>query len=162
MTRIIGVPVSVLVLLSGMRWRVVCGVVTGWILAIGTLIVMDGAPDGLGAAVSYFMVGAMFGTLPGAILGAAVGLVVGLFAGLGLQLMLSRVEPAFAVVSSFVGGVGIQVAAIAVLVGVEPWSALCLVIPALAAVPLLRTLLRVANDWVDPATAEHRRDTLAA
>lgn len=154
--------VVVSILLSGMRWGVVCGVVAGWILGIETVVAIDGAADDLGTAVGYFTVSAIFGTVPGAILGAATGLLIGVASGMGLQMMLSVAGSMRAVFVTFAVTIAVQLGGTLALIFGDRSSVLLLVIPALVAVPLLLTLRRVAREWAEQPVVEDRRDTLAA
>lgn len=160
------VPIWVQVLLSGMRWGVVCGVVTGWIFATAALVDIDGftgsPSERVGLAVGIFIVAMIYGSIPGAILGSGLGLIVGAFSGLALQLMLSRTKRSCAVAVTFGAVIGVQVVGVTALTFVEFGAIMYLVIPAIAAVPLLRTLRRVAAEWASPEVSEHRRDTFAA
>ncbi|GAA3513791.1 hypothetical protein GCM10022234_05730 [Aeromicrobium panaciterrae] len=156
------VPVWVQVLLSAMRWGAVCGIGTG--ILVGTLYsVAEGwFPETFGGLVGLFLFVAFFGTLFGAMHGFMLGMVIGLFAGLTFQLLLRRTDPVRAVVVTVAVVVGVPIVGITVMAVFEPWSTMYFVIPAIAAVLLLRTLHRVASEWASPEIHQHRRDTFAA
>lgn len=150
--------------LSGLFWGAACGVLAAFLFLL--LMISGGVAEGgfyWGGVYDFVMgvlVYSLMGCIVGAIVGGVLGTLTGGVAGVLMMLLLRLVGPYAAAGTTVLLVTALQVVVALGLVseGDGTWF----VLPVFAVIPLTIAVLRVAKDWVDPATAEHRRDTLAA
>lgn len=157
-----GLPTLARLTMSGLVWGMICGFGAAMLMVLlylSEISQVSNLWEGVYFVLLALMSWSIFGVIYGGAIGGVLGIASGVVAGLLLTVMVRILGTIASAVTTVVVVLAIQ---IAVGVMVEGTGGMWWILPVFAVYPLTRACLGAAKDGVDSATAEHRRDTLAA